>query len=161
MQRVDGVVEHYGRPFAEIWFGTHPGGPATLTDDSPLEDTAGRLPYLLKVLAAVEPLSLQTHPTRRQAEEGFEREERDGPSVDGRTRIYRDPFPKPELLCALTPFDALCGFRPVSLTIDLLRRLGADSLAGHLETYGLAPTVAGLYQREIDLSAVIDACSHH
>jgi mannose-6-phosphate isomerase len=110
------------------------------------------------VLAAAEPLSLQTHPTRRQAEEGFAREERDGPIVDARTRIYRDPYPKPELLCALTPFDALCGFRPLDATNELLRTLGADHFADRLAADGLAATVAALYDGDIDLAPIIDAC---
>ena len=103
-------VEPDGRPWAELWLGTHPGGPATLADGEPLERLTGRLPYLLKVLAAAEPLSLQAHPSRAQAEAGF---------AAGR---YPDPEPKPELLCALTPFEAFCGVRPVAATLDLLER---------------------------------------
>lgn len=176
VQLVTGVVQHYawgdptfiprllgaepdGRPYAEIWFGTHPGGPATVEGDVSLRSVGGELPYLLKVLAAIEPLSLQTHPTRAQAEAGFAREQEDGPPVDGATRIYRDPFPKPELVCALTPFDALCGFRPVAATQSLLASIGATDLADHLTEYGLAATVTALYGREIDLAPTIEACA--
>jgi mannose-6-phosphate isomerase len=175
VQLVHGVAQHYawgdptfiprlldiepdGRPYAELWFGTHPGGPATVDGDVSLRSVAGELPYLLKVLAATDPLSLQTHPTRLQAEAGFAREERDGPEVDASTRLYRDPRPKPELLCALTPFDALCGFRTVTKTIDLLRALGLDALADGLRDDGLAATVTALYDRDIDLTPIIEAC---
>ncbi len=125
MQRVEGVVQHYpwgdpafiprllglepdGRPWAELWLGTHPNGPAELDDGTPLTDLTGRLPYLLKVLACAEPLSLQAHPTAAQARDGHER------------GVFGDPNPKPELLCALTPFHALCGVRPVDATLSLL-----------------------------------------
>ena len=81
VQPITGVVQHYawgdhdfiprllgvepdGRPWAELWLGTHPNGPATLADGRPLADVTGPLPYLLKVLAAAEPLSLQAHPDR-------------------------------------------------------------------------------------------------
>ncbi|MGD9999694.1 MAG: mannose-6-phosphate isomerase, class I [Ilumatobacteraceae bacterium] len=175
MRTVHGVVQHYawgdptfiprllhiepdGRPFAEIWFGTHQGGPGSIAHGGPLETVSGRLPYLLKVLAAAEPLSLQTHPTRRQAEEGYAREERDGPTVDARTRIYRDPYPKPELLCALTPFDALCGFRPLEATMELLLHLGAQHLIDEITEHGLSATVEGLYRGTIDLTPTLEAC---
>ena len=109
---ITGVVQHYawgdltfipellhttadGRPWAELWLGTHPNGPTRLADGSPLSELTGDLPYLLKVLAAGEPLSLQTHPNAVQAADGYAR------------GVLPDPNPKPELLCALTPFQAL------------------------------------------------------
>lgn len=176
MRRIVGVVQHYawgdpvflpellgvepdGRPWAEWWLGTHPGGPATLLDDRPLRSVAGELPYLLKVLAAAEPLSLQTHPSASQAAVGFAREERDGPALDAPARIYRDASAKPELICALTPFDAVCGFRPVDETRALLERLGADELATHLRSSGLATTVEGLYRRTIPIESTVAACA--
>ncbi len=176
MRRISGVVQHYawgdrtflpellgvdpdGRPWAEWWLGTHPGGPATLVDGGPLRDTAGELPYLLKVLAAAEPLSLQTHPSAAQAAAGFAREERDGPALDAPHRIYRDPSAKPELICALTPFDAVCGFRPVDATLDLLERIGAHDLASSLTASGLAATVEGIYRRTVDVGSTLAACA--
>ena len=170
-----GVVQHYawgdttflpellgrtadGRPWAELWFGTHRGGPATLDGDVSLLGTSGELPYLLKVLAASEPLSLQTHPTREQAEAGFAREERDARPIDATDRIYRDPSPKPELICALTPFDALCGFRPVAATVALLRAIGAVTLAEHLAMHGLARTVHDLASGVLAIESTIAAC---
>jgi len=73
-----------------------------------------QLPYLLKVLAAERPLSIQAHPDASRAREGFERENRKGIAPDSRHRSYKDPNPKPECLCALTVFWGLKGFRPVA-----------------------------------------------
>lgn len=168
VQRVQGVVQRYawgdpvfipsllgvepdGEPWAELWFGTHPSGPATLDDGRPLRDLTGELPYLLKVLAAAEPLSLQVHPDAEQARDGFER------------GIYPDPNAKPELLCALTEFDALCGVRPVEATMALLDELG---IAGHgsclaevLSSDGPRGVLTALYAGTIETKPVVDACA--
>jgi mannose-6-phosphate isomerase len=138
--------------------GTHPLAPSTLDDGSPLESVAGELPYLLKLLAAAQPLSLQTHPDRITAEAGFEREEELGIPRDSPQRIYRDPFAKPEMLCALTTFDTLCGFRPVDDTISLLREINARDLTEFLQNEKLATTVAALYRGEFDPRSTIAAC---
>ena len=81
----------------------------TRSDGQPLSDVTGPLPYLLKVLAAAEPLSLQTHPNADQAKAGYQ------------VRRYPDPYPKPELLCALTRFEAFCGVRPLDETAGVPR----------------------------------------
>ena len=141
--------------------GTHPLAPSTLDDGSPLESVAGELPYLLKLMAAAQPLSLQTHPDRITAEAGFESEEELGVPRDSPRRIYRDPFAKPEMLCALTTFDTLCGFRPVDNTISLLREVDAHDLAEFLKNEKLATTVAALYRREFDPKSTIAACRQH
>jgi mannose-6-phosphate isomerase len=78
------------------------------------------LPFLFKVLAAARPLSIQAHPDKNQAEAGFERENRDGIALDAPDRNYRDANHKPEIICALTPFWALNGFRPPAAAADLL-----------------------------------------
>ncbi|MBG6239565.1 mannose-6-phosphate isomerase [Mycetocola sp. CAN_C7] len=121
-----------GEPEAELWLGAHPGSPARIlepdaaggyetladwvtTDAASAGLTEPRLPFLLKLLAADAPLSLQAHPSPQQAEEGFERENAAGLAVDAPSRNYKDAFHKPELIFALsTTFDALCGFRPVA-----------------------------------------------
>ena len=82
-----------------------------------------RLPFLLKVLAADEPLSLQAHPTQEQARAGFADEERRAIPLDAPHRNYKDASHKPELICALTPFDALCGFRRATDTLALFDAL--------------------------------------
>jgi mannose-6-phosphate isomerase len=166
VQRVEGVVKHFawgdtgflptllglepdGLPWAELWLGTHANGESRLDDGTPLAEVTGELPYLLKVLAAAEPLSLQTHPNAAQAAEGFER------------GIYGDPNPKPELLCALTPFQALCGFRPVDATVELLRRIGVDVLADVLAADGTEATLAALLRGMITLDPIISACQEN
>ena len=136
-----------GRPWAELWLGTHPHGPATLTDGRPLSAVTGTLPYLLKVLAAAEPLSLQLHPSRSQAQAGF---------AEGR---YQDPEPKPELLCALTAFEAFCGIRPVAATLELLDELGADELARTLRDAGPGSALSALYRRELPVEPIVAAAT--
>ena len=163
MQRVTGVVQHYawgdpkfiprllgvhpdGRPWAEWWLGTHPNGPAQLADGRPLAEVTGELPFLLKVLAAQGPLSLQTHPDARRAADGFRR------------GVYADPNPKPELLCALTPFHALCGVRPVAPTLALLDELGVETLASVVANDGPAAAFGGLLRGTLDAGPAIEAC---
>ena len=148
-----------GRPWAEWWLGTHPLAPSTIDDGAALQSVAGDLPYLLKLMAAAEPLSLQTHPDARRAAVGFEREEKLGIARDSPVRVYRDSLAKPEMLCALTSFDTLCGFRPVAATISLLHEIGAQDLARSLERDGLATVVRALYHRGLDVSTTIAACS--
>ena len=164
VQFVEGVVQHYewgdrefipqllgvagrGKPWAELWLGTHPNGPTTLANGVPLADVSGQLTYLVKVLSAAQPLSLQAHPTPAQAEEGHER------------GVFGDPFAKPELLVALTPFEALCGVRPAEATAVLLRSIGATELAEVVETEGPGFAMTGLYRGHIDPSATITACA--
>ena len=140
-------VEPDGRPWAEYWLGTHPDGPARLDDGTPLADQTGPLPYLLKVLAAAEPLSLQTHPNARQAADGHAR------------GIYPDPDSKPELLCALTPFEALCGIRPVDATLAMFAELGIDQLARVLAAGGPRAVLEGLYRGHLDPRPALAACA--
>jgi mannose-6-phosphate isomerase len=118
-----------GRPWAEWWMGTHPLAPSTLDDGSALESVAGDLPYLLKFMAAAQPLSLQTHPDKGPGEAGFEEENHRGIPLDAPNRIYRDRSAKPEMLCALTSFDTLCGFRRSTTHSPLLNDIGALDLA--------------------------------
>ena len=129
-------------PQAELWLGAHPSAPAQLDgrpiDELIAEDPAGvlgaasvkefgpRLSFLLKVLAADEPLSLQAHPSREQAEAGFAREEEAGVAADAKDRLFKDDWPKPELLCALVESEALCGFREPSRTYALVKQLGGE-----------------------------------
>lgn len=164
MEQLSGVVQHYdwgdqhflpeflgrppdGRPWAELWLGTHPNGPSRLTDGRPLEEVTGPLPYLLKVLAAAEPLSLQTHPSAEQAREGF---------AAGK---FRDPYPKPELLVALTPFQGLCGVRSPDETVALLEELGLRPLAIAFEASGVSDTVRALLGRRVPIEPVVAACA--
>jgi mannose-6-phosphate isomerase len=88
----------------------------------------GELPFLMKILAAAQPLSLQAHPSRADAERGFNAEEAAHVPIDAPERSYKDRHHKPELIVALTPFIALCGFRPVVETRRLLAELGVGAL---------------------------------
>lgn len=119
-----------GAPQAELWLGTHPGSPSRLVgrDGTLAELVPGRLPFLLKVLAAGAPLSLQAHPTPAQAQAGFAREEAAGVPLDAPERNYKDAFHKPELVYALSdPFTALSGFRPVAETLAVLEPVAGDA----------------------------------
>jgi mannose-6-phosphate isomerase len=116
-----------GSPEAELWLGTHPGSPSRLASGGTL-DQLTTLPFLLKVLAAASPLSLQAHPNLSQARAGFDRENALGIPLDAPFRNYKDALHKPELMYALSPtFEALCGFRPVAATRELLTALGTSA----------------------------------
>ena len=158
------------KPEAELWMGAHPQAPSlvlptreSLTDwierdpqrtlgASNLEKFGPRLPFLLKVLAAETPLSLQAHPTLEQARAGFDAEQASGVPLDSARRNYKDRSHKPELLCALTPFAALCGFRRIEDTLALFRTLDAShgstrgGVSYLLEGLAQLPTPAGLSQ---------------
>jgi mannose-6-phosphate isomerase len=133
-----------GEPEAELWLGAHAGSPSVIVDPSSVGGATtlaewiaaapeltlgrfaatGRLPFLLKILAAAHPLSLQAHPTPEQARAGFARENALGIPLDAEHRNYKDAFAKPELIYALSDtFDALCGFRPLEEVRSLLEVL--------------------------------------
>jgi mannose-6-phosphate isomerase len=163
-------VEPTGEPQAEMWMGAHPGAPSrtargTLVDviDTDPKRELGpkavakfgpRLPFLLKILAAGAPLSLQVHPDLEQAKQGYADEERRGIPVDAPDRNYRDANHKPELICALTEFDGLCGFRAPLRAADLLDALGVDSLKPYVDLLRSRPADAAL--REV-LTAILTA----
>lgn len=98
-----------------------------------------RLPFLLKVLAAEAPLSLQVHPTLAQAREGFAREEAAGVDPAATERNYKDDNHKPEMIFALTPFEALCGFRPAAESRAVFQHLAACFELAGLELPPLVP----------------------
>ena len=99
------------------------------------------------MLAAAEPLSLQAHPSREQARAGF---------AAGR---YPDPEPKPELLYALTPFEALCGIRPIAATLELLGDLDAGDLATVLDRQGPRAALTALYHGRVAIEPIVSAAS--
>jgi len=125
-----------GRPEAELWLGTHPGSPARLIGrEGTLRDVVGELPFLLKILAAASPLSLQAHPTTEQAQDGFARENAAGIPLDSPARNYKDPYAKPEMLYVLSDeFRVLCGFRPVVETRAVLSAAGVGHLMPELRS---------------------------
>ncbi|WP_020670501.1 mannose-6-phosphate isomerase, class I [Amycolatopsis nigrescens] len=194
------IPELLGRPVpaphpeAELWMGAHPGDPSRLvakdgTERSLLELVeadpvgqlgvscaerwGGRLPFLLKILAAEEPLSMQAHPSAEQAAEGHAREEKAGIPRDAPNRNYPDPTAKPELVCALTEFHALAGFRAPGRTVALLREIETPGLAKYTELLAAQPDPDGLRalfttwitlpQAALDdlLPEVLDSCVLH
>ncbi|WP_067687998.1 mannose-6-phosphate isomerase, class I [Nocardia jejuensis] len=150
-------------PEAELWFGAHPADPARVqinghsrsllevVDADPsgelgsvASEFGGRLPFLLKILAAEEPLSLQAHPSLAQAQAGFDKENHAGLSMDSPMRNYRDANHKPELVVALNRFEALAGFRDPLRTVRLLRALDVAELNPYAELLAAQPDSAGL-----------------
>ncbi len=135
-----------GSPEAELWLGAHAGSPSRIVGAEPdapqtllelvqrdpsatlgervVAEHGERLPFLLKVLAAAGPLSLQAHPSPEQARTGFEFENAAGIPLDAAHRNYKDAFHKPELIVALSEsFEALCGFRAVSDVLAIVEEL--------------------------------------
>ncbi|ADB30697.1 mannose-6-phosphate isomerase, class I [Kribbella flavida DSM 17836] len=139
-------VEPDGSPQAELWMGAHESAPSVLPSGESLYDAVsarpaetlgaetaerfdGRFPFLAKILAAAQPLSIQAHPSPEQAVDGYRRDEQAGVPRDAADRNYKDSWPKPEILIALEPFDALVGFRPLDRTVALLDALAPTGLA--------------------------------
>ncbi|MFJ3586484.1 mannose-6-phosphate isomerase, class I [Streptomyces sp. NPDC090127] len=159
-----------GEPQAEMWMGAHPGAPSRtgrgplneVIDTDPVRELGAaavekfgpRLPFLLKLLAAGAPLSLQVHPDLAQAKAGFAAEEAAGVPIDAPHRNYKDANHKPELICALTPFKGLCGFRDPIEAADALSALGVDSLKPYVDLLHAHPEEAAL--REV-LTALLTA----
>ena len=163
-----------GEPQAEMWMGAHPGAPSRVTrsgTEHPLTELIAadparelgqaavtkfgpRLPFLLKLLAAGAPLSLQVHPDLDQARQGYADEESRGVPIDAPHRTYKDANHKPELICALTPFDGLCGFRRPAEAADAIEALGVDSLKPYVDLLRAKPEEAAL--REV-LTAILSA----
>ncbi|HEY0803824.1 MAG TPA: mannose-6-phosphate isomerase, class I [Pseudonocardiaceae bacterium] len=152
-------------PEAELWMGAHPDDPSSVLDRDGVEHTllklietdpvgqlgtgyadrwVNRLPFLLKVLAVDEPLSMQVHPSLAQARAGFEIEEAARVPRSAANRNYPDPTAKPELVCALTEFHVLAGFRDPRRTLTLLRGLDAPDLARYTDLLAAEPDAAGL-----------------
>ena len=129
-----------GKPMAEIWFGTHDGSPTEVVgSNKSLQATlqelgkSGRLPFLLKILAAGAPLSIQAHPNPAQAVEGFARENAAGIPITAANRNYKDDLAKPELIVSLTErFDALVGFSSPALIKEKFAELQEVSTSSKL-----------------------------
>ena len=151
-------------PQAELWMGAHPKAPSLIQVDNalrPLPDliekypvailgkriaeTFGhQLPFLFKVLAAEAPLSIQAHPNACQAATGYARENARGIPLDAPRRNYRDDRHKPECICALTPFQGLCGFRKIPEIAALLQRICPQTLRRALHELKARPDATGL-----------------
>ena len=127
-----------GSPCAEWWLGTHPVAPSVISGtNDPLSVYTGDMTMLVKVLSCATPLSLQTHPGTDQARKGFAKENAAGLAPDDPRRNYRDDRAKPEMLIALTPFEALCGFDDVDSTVEQLKAFRWHEEAEVLDLYGI------------------------
>ncbi len=175
-------IEH--KPFAEYWMGAHPMAPAeletregpvslfTLIQENPDElisekvfDRFGELPYLFKVQDVKDILSIQVHPSKEEAEKGFEREEAEGIPINAPYRNYKDRNHKPEVMVALTDFWLLHGFRQLAdiektledvaefnILLPLFRKEGLKALyrfVMEMEQSAVNSMLANLIKREI------------
>jgi mannose-6-phosphate isomerase len=142
---------YIGKKVAELWLGAHPKAPSSVlinTKWHPLDKFidkdpekilgkfvakkfSRKLPFLLKIIAVENPLSLQVHPGPEQAREGYLKENRLGLVIDSHERNFKDPNHKPEIVCALSQFDALNGFRPFSEIENFISTLFSNKAAGH------------------------------
>lgn len=179
-------IDFGGQRVAELWFGAH-NGAQTLAGGRPLSEVIsadpagilgadvaarfdGQLPFLLKVIAPEQPLSLQVHPGKELAEAGFQAEEEAGIPRNSPRRNYRDRNHKPEMIFALTPFEAFAGFRAPRRAIEVLDNLNAPLAREMLEILRAHPGYRGLRavarkllapldeERRVQIEAVITAC---
>lgn len=175
-------IDPSGDPAAELWLGAHPGSPSRIL--APSEVGGARdlaewlavdraralgesakwpsLPFLMKILAAARPLSLQAHPNAEQAKKGFAREQAAGIAIDSPRRNYRDDRPKPEVIIALEDgFEALCGFRPTNeAQVIVNRMLAVDPTDEPLREFGrrvanLPETFSWLSRRGVGVTELV------
>ncbi|MDD4687606.1 MAG: mannose-6-phosphate isomerase, class I [Candidatus Cloacimonetes bacterium] len=143
-------IEH-PEPLAEAWYSAHPQAPS-MVGKTPLDvlikqnpeywlgSINSKLPFLLKVLAADQALSLQVHPSKKQAEEGFIRENDKQIPIDAPQRNYRDDNHKPEMIMALTDFYAMCGFRNYNDIIMLFKHFKLGTLFSTYQYFAKDPS---------------------
>lgn len=164
IQKIRRIEPDGKTPWAELWMGAHPKAPSAvrLNDVSmalnvliqhypdnilgvkTASEYNNALPYLLKVLAADQPLSIQAHPDAKQAGDGYERENRQQIHISASHRNYRDPWPKPELICAVEPFGALIGFRSPEAICSLARQFAPGGLAQLIRNLEARPEASGI-----------------
>lgn len=166
-----------GGPEAELWLGAHDGSPSRIIEPSIVGGAAdlaqwiasdpraalgarSRLPFLMKVLAAGSPLSLQAHPSAEQAREGFARENALGIPIDAPHRSYRDKYSKPEVIVAVSDtFEALCGFRPKEEAAEALTSVGLAELVSRLDD--LPELFAWLIRGGAEVDSLVSKVSAH
>ncbi|MDD2229011.1 MAG: mannose-6-phosphate isomerase, class I [Candidatus Cloacimonetes bacterium] len=163
IQSLCSLEDMEGTPVAEMWLGAHPKAPS-LVDcarqqialDSYISQNPASilgkaaetyndtLPFLLKVLAAKKPLSIQVHPDKSAAEAGFALENSLGIALDDPKRCFKDANHKPELLCALTNFTALCGFRAFADIVSNIQAFHLEHIWKEFQAFSLSPNSATL-----------------
>ena len=149
-----GLENKEGLPWAEMWMGSHDSAPSLVQSEAggyvDLVEFCGEpLPFLFKLLAACKPLSIQAHPNLAQAVEGFNQENAAGLPVDSPRRNFKDSNHKPEILCAISPFTVMAGFRE------------PEQIVNHLEAFlSLAPKLNETFSpllRALDSPSSADA----
>jgi mannose-6-phosphate isomerase len=146
-------VQPSGDPAAELWIGAHPDSPSAarshpgrpgldaviqadpvgLLGESTVAQFGPRLPFLVKVIAAERALSIQVHPNKQQAADGYGAEQAAGIALNSGERNYRDTNHKPEMAYSITDFDAFCGFRDPAATAELFTALNVKELLAYRE----------------------------
>lgn len=156
-----GIANPTDQPQAEIWMGAHPNGCSRVAETGMLlsdliaqdphgvlgdytVERFGELPYLFKVLSAEKPLSVQVHPCKAKAIEGFARENAQGIELGAGNRNYKDPNHKPELVYALTFYKAMNGFRPVVDIVSLFNQAGVETLRTEIDALHANPSSEAL-----------------
>ncbi|MDQ2165117.1 mannose-6-phosphate isomerase, class I [Vibrio anguillarum] len=192
IQHLFDIANPNNAPQAEIWMGAHPNGcsqihvngePVSLLEMINQDKTAflsaatattfGELPYLFKVLAAANALSIQVHPSKQEAEIGFEKENQAGIPLNAGHRNYKDPNHKPELVYALTPYQAMNGFRPITEIVEHFQTLNINAISTLVDAFAHNPTSQGLKtffsallsltgeQKEHAVNALLAYAHHH
>ena len=177
VQTLLGRTESGEKPIAELWMGAHLKAPSKVSvdgewrslneviDKSPesilgrgiAERFSNKLPFLLKILAADRPLSIQAHPNLELAQRGFARENGLGIPLNAPNRNYKDENHKPEILCALTPFQVLKGFRDIEEILGLMGRVLPAGLSRQFGRFKKRPDPEGLKRFFIDLMSMDEA----
>ncbi|MFM4934087.1 mannose-6-phosphate isomerase, class I [Aeromonas veronii] len=158
-----GIPNPQDKPQAELWMGAHPNGCSEVTlagsvqklssviDRAPASALGeatlarfGSLPFLFKVLCAEKALSIQVHPSKAQAEAGFAKEEAAGIDIKASNRNYKDPNHKPELVFALTPYQAMNGFRAIPAILALFERVNLAAITDLTAALAASQNEAGL-----------------
>lgn len=165
LQSLFGVENTKQQPQAEVWMGAHPNGSSTIFIDGQkcllasaidvnpkfwlgekFESYESQLPFLVKILAAEQPLSIQVHPSKVAAKHGFEKENRLGFAIDAPERNFKDSNHKPELIYAITPYLAMNGFRDLQVIHKLFSAAILPSLNDILAPFLAIPTKETLQQ---------------
>ena len=180
------------KPQAEIWMGAHANGCSVITVNGEAVRLAdfiatdpdaiigaetqakfAELPYLFKVLAAEKALSVQVHPSKHQAEIGYAKEEKIGIARNAANRNYKDPNHKPELVFALTPYQAMNGFRELAEIVELFTTINLDVISDLVNTFVANQTETGLRdffeamlslegeRKEVAVNGLLAFCHEH
>jgi mannose-6-phosphate isomerase len=164
IQALLGQAESKDKPIAELWMGDHPKAasnaliegewqsldevikrsPESILGKDAAKRFSNRLPFLFKVLAVDSPLSIQVHPNLEQARAGFARENSLKIPLNAPNRNYKDENHKPEILCALTPFQGLKGFRKIEEILALMEKIASSSLSEELDRLKMEANTIGL-----------------